>query len=155
MFIPKSSAEKHRRLVVEEALLRERFPFLHSRISGDSLRSRGRIRPTECSPEYRVEVNYRPWDSPAVRILEPKIEPETRLHFYRNGTLCLYDWREQPWETKWHLADTIVPWTAEWLVFYEIYLLTGRWLGKSALHGEATKAAKPLANDDEVKERTE
>jgi hypothetical protein len=27
------------------------------------------------------------------------------------------------------IADTIVPWTAEWLVHYEIWLMTGEWYG--------------------------
>ena len=27
------------------------------------------------------------------------------------------------------IADTIVPWTAEWLVYYEIWLMTGEWYG--------------------------
>ena len=27
------------------------------------------------------------------------------------------------------IADTIVPWTAEWLVHYEIWLVTGEWYG--------------------------
>jgi hypothetical protein len=27
------------------------------------------------------------------------------------------------------LAYTVVPWTSEWLVFYELWLITGEWLG--------------------------
>lgn len=27
------------------------------------------------------------------------------------------------------LADTIIPWTVEWLYFYELWLATGEWLG--------------------------
>jgi hypothetical protein len=28
-----------------------------------------------------------------------------------------------------YIADTIVPWAALWLVFYEYWLATGLWLG--------------------------
>lgn len=56
---------------------------------------------------------------------------------YKDGTLCLYDWREQPWQKHWHLHETIIPWTSEWLVFYEIWLLTGKWRGRSADHLDA------------------
>ncbi len=86
--------------------------------------------------------------NPNVRILSPTIEPKKELHFYKTGNLCLYDWREQPWQDKWHLADTIIPWTAEWLMYYEIYSLTGKWLGKSAIHGDAPKVAEPLPNTE-------
>jgi hypothetical protein len=27
------------------------------------------------------------------------------------------------------LADTVVPWTSEWLFFYEVWHATGLWLG--------------------------
>ena len=27
------------------------------------------------------------------------------------------------------IVDTIVPWTAEWLLHYEVWLATGEWLG--------------------------
>lgn len=89
------------------------------------------------SSEYRIEVCYKPWNAPGVRILEPDIPPQAKLHFYKEGTLCLYDWREQPWEKSWRLADTVIPWTSEWILFYELYLLTREWRGESALHGDA------------------
>ncbi|HWX23034.1 MAG TPA: hypothetical protein VN578_24290 [Candidatus Binatia bacterium] len=53
---------------------------------------------------------------------------------YSDCKLCLYDWRDQPWQDKWHLHETVIPWAAEWLVFYELLLLTGKWHGPSALH---------------------
>jgi hypothetical protein len=36
------------------------------------------------------------------------------------------------------LHETIIPWTAEWLVSYELYLTTGKWLGSSAVHTAKT-----------------
>jgi len=32
------------------------------------------------------------------------------------------------------LHETIIPWTAEWIVFYELWKITGEWLGSAALH---------------------
>lgn len=138
--IPANGANKYRKIVSEQVLLRQKFPFLNPRISGLALTCRGRIRPTEFSPDYRVEIYYAPWDSPEVRVIHPKITFIEGAHMYRNDTLCLFDWREQPWENTLHLHETIVPWTAEWLLFYEIWLLTGKWLGKSAVHGEPVEA---------------
>jgi hypothetical protein len=36
------------------------------------------------------------------------------------------------------LAETIVPWTAEWLFFYEVWMEDpeGRWLGLEAPHDD-------------------
>lgn len=133
-YLTSSNSEKYRKSVCEEMLIKKRFPLFDCRIRGKTLVCRGRLKPTENSADYRVEISYEPWGSPAVRILSPKIEPKKELHFYKTGNLCLYDWRNQPWQDKWHLADTIIPWAAEWLLYYEIYLLTGKWIGTSALH---------------------
>ena len=136
VMIPTNKADKYRKVVTEQMLIRDKFPFLHSRISGLELTCRGWIQPTEQSRSYRVEIRYLPWDSPVVRVIEPKIEFTPGAHMYHNDTLCLYDWREQPWQKNWHLHETIIPWTAEWLVFYELWILTGKWRGKSAVHGQ-------------------
>lgn len=135
VLIPTNKADKYRKVVTEQVLIRKKFPFLHSRIRGLELTCRGRIQPAEQSRSYRVEICYAPWDSPEVRVIDPKLEFVKDAHMYRNDTLCLYDWREQPWQRHLHLHETIVPWTAEWLVFYEIWLMTGKWRGKSAIHG--------------------
>ena len=136
-YIPRNDGDKSRRLIVEKLQIQERFPFLKTRMVGSRLVCRGRVQPTTASATYRIEVVYEPWDAPQIRILEPEIKPEGKLHFYKNGTLCLYDWREKPWQKRWHLADTIVPWAAEWLVFYEIYLLTGKRIGRAAVHSDS------------------
>lgn len=135
-----NKADKYHRVVAEHVLIRGEFPFLHSRISGLELTCRGRIQPTEQSQSYRIEIRYAPWDSPEVRVIDPKIQFTKGAHMYHNDTLCLYDWREQPWQNHWHLHQTIIPWTAEWLVFYELFLLTGKWLGKAATHDKPEAA---------------
>lgn len=129
-------------------LVKRRFPGFDCRIKGRKLVCRGKLKPTEHSEAYRIEVSYTPWGTPDVRILSPHIEPKRELHFYDTGNLCLYDWREQPWQDKWHLADTVIPWTAEWLLYYEIYVLTGKWIGKSAIHGDAKKLVEPMAETE-------
>ena len=55
---------------------------------------------------------------------------------YRTGDLCLYHPLSQPWQGTEDLHATILPWVAEWLVFYELYLTKGRWLGPEIPHGE-------------------
>ena len=42
--------------------------------------------------------------------------------------LCLHMFYEFSYKHDW-IADTIVPWTQEWLFFYEIWLATNEWCG--------------------------
>ena len=44
---------------------------------------------------------------------------------YDNGALCLYKPAETPWKLSDNLQKKIIPWAAEWLVFYELYLMCG------------------------------
>lgn len=40
--------------------------------------------------------------------------------------LCL---QRRDWDSGQLIADTYVPWAMEWLVFFELWLATGEWLG--------------------------
>ena len=78
---------------------------------------------------------------PLVTVTEPLLRrrPESPRqaipHVYRNREcslrpyLCLYNARANEWEGRLAVAKTIVPWTVDWLVCYEAWLLTGRWSG--------------------------
>lgn len=48
------------------------------------------------------------------------------------------------WTERACLANTIMPWAAMWLYYYEIWLVTDAWLGPSSPHGMA--ATKGQAN---------
>ena len=49
--------------------------------------------------------------------------------------ICLYRHREFTKDK--FLANTIIPWTVEWLYFYEIWLATGEWCGGGEHPGES------------------
>jgi hypothetical protein len=104
-------------------------------INRGSLRGVGLLRPGLLFAVYRVEVQYSDHGVPEVFVLEPGLvalhgpiphtyAPKPPRHPRRS--LCLYT-------GKWHpcdrISDTIVPWTAEWLAYYEVWLATGEWLG--------------------------
>lgn len=87
---------------------------------------------------YRVEVRYAVGASPKVRILSPELErlpgnEEGSLpHVYgpsNDPTLCLYDPEANEWNSTMLIAEKIIPWTIEWLTFYEFWLMTGVWSG--------------------------
>lgn len=54
-----------------------------------------------------------------------------RHNFAKRGynMLCLYDPDAAEWDTDQPIALTIVPWTAQWLLFYELWQATGQWTG--------------------------
>lgn len=104
----------------------------------------------ELQPEsepYTVEILHRlsrhspraRHPMPEVRVTEPRLrrrsaQPDQPIpHVYVNEhtpylpLLCLYDPAGDEWHAGLSIADTIVPWTAEWLSCYEFWLETGIW----------------------------
>ncbi|MBY3123484.1 hypothetical protein ACC764_27550 [Rhizobium ruizarguesonis] len=87
---------------------------------------------------YRIEVRYAVGSNPEVRILSPELErlpgnEEGSLpHVYgpsSDPTLCLYDPLTDEWNSTMLIAEKIIPWTIDWLTFYEFWLMTGVWSG--------------------------
>lgn len=99
-------------------------------MSNSGLVWRGRIQPTVASRAYDVEVVYIGGEYPRVRVLDPPLETNSEgalPHFFHEGALCLHERHE--WQPDMRIVDTILPWTAEWLAHYEIWLATGQWFG--------------------------
>lgn len=133
--------------VTQQAVgLRTRYPDGRVRLGPNRLTWTHILRPTDISRCYRVRLRYQSGKHPKVWVLDHlAIRPGTTLpHTYADNTLCLY--RTDDWDRFMQLADTIIPWTAEWLAFYEIWLLSGDWEGggewpptrRSDLLGKAT-----------------
>lgn len=40
------------------------------------------------------------------------------------------------------LVDTILPWTSQWLLYYELWLITGHWMGSGHDHPADTGSLK-------------
>ncbi|MCX6132627.1 MAG: hypothetical protein NTU47_02340 [Ignavibacteriales bacterium] len=77
---------------------------------------------------------------PDVYVASPKLDlfpGESRLpHVYstEEQRLCLYYRRAREWNSGMYIGDTIIPWTSEWLLHYEIWLATGSWHGGGIQH---------------------
>lgn len=93
----------------------------------------GSLQPRPSSPRYRVLIRYRGARSPRVKVLDPPIDKRAP-HQYKGGYLCLFLPVDHSWNEKSIIAETIVPWTAEWLYYYEYWLETGEWFGEEAPH---------------------
>ncbi|MFN8418792.1 MAG: hypothetical protein U0528_06065 [Anaerolineae bacterium] len=94
----------------------------------------GTLTPRKNKPiTYLIKVMYPFGEYPQVRVLSPDIRHDAP-HTYRDMTLCLYRPADESWTSAKLIANTIVPWTAEWLRYYEIWLNTGFWCGPEAPH---------------------
>ena len=110
--------------------LKELFPNVHAKLKPGRLTWVGDIQPTALSRVYTIQVAYQAGGVPAVKVLKPQLEPrpDAKLpHLYDNGALCLYEAGE--WDPSMSIANTILPWTSEWLIHYEIWRATGVWYG--------------------------
>src|SRR5262249_8074615 len=102
----------------------------------------GELTPTAISETYTVEIVYKRRLPPHVWVRVPELaiakEDYRFTHLYRDGSLCLHDASEwKPWMT---ISTTIVPWTIEWLFYYEAWRATGSWSGG----GEYRIPPKPM-----------
>ncbi|MES2466344.1 MAG: hypothetical protein V4675_03495 [Verrucomicrobiota bacterium] len=127
-------AEGYRRFVMQKKLMGDHFPNFSCSYSKRCLTCVGSITPEEGCATYSLKISYVADHSPKVWVMSPKIALNKNIHVYSDGSLCLYYPKETPWQNTDNLHEKILPWTAEWLVYYEIYLMTGVWRGKSAPH---------------------
>lgn len=101
------------------------------------------LRPTADSAPYQVRILHEPGRFPKVWVVSPSLHPGSPHRYHIDGTLCLYWPKEWRWAPRESLASTIIPWTAFWLYYYELWLVTGDWLGPSSPHmyGHSKEAA--------------
>lgn len=96
------------------------------------------LQPTPMSRRYSVKIDYRLGASPEVKVVAPELQlhcaAEELPHTFPGEKLCLHLPGE--WSPSMYIAHTTVPWTSEWLFYYELWLITGNWEGDG--HGESS-----------------
>lgn len=106
----------------------------------------GILKSSPIGDEYKVKLTYELGKNPNVYVLEPTSlklaeDKKTLPHVYDNKKqrLCLYypDWKE--WNSSKSIAQTVMLWAIEWLYHYELWLITGEWLGGGTVHGATKK----------------
>ncbi len=91
--------------------------------------------PTPLSRLYRARIDYRQGKPPAVYVDTPDLvalaDGRPLPHVYEQSPprLCLYLPNSREWGPWMRLDQTIVPWTALWLFYFEAWLLSGEWSG--------------------------
>lgn len=119
----------------------EQWPDLRGKKLPDgTLIWRGPLRPK--AQLYTVSIIWKPgaMSLPYVMVGDPPLQPRPggtfaeipHLIFYKEkpeqSGLCLFDPDGMEWSASDLIATTTVPWTAEWLAYYELWHLTGEWL---------------------------
>jgi hypothetical protein len=122
--------------------LRQSFPEAVITITGARLAWTGVITPTPLSRRYTVRITYYAGKYPRVVVADPPLRPDedgSLPHLYRDGCLCLH--QEDQWDGSMSIADTILPWTAEWLAHYELWRRSGLWYGDEPVGAGTATAA--------------
>lgn len=115
-----------------------KFKFTDWNVNFDAicLIANGKIKPTSRSETYTVEIEYfiiKKKPLVQVKILDPILKKNTKgeeiPHMYSQESLCLFMPKYNEFKKTDLICDTIIPWTSLWLYYYEIWHMTGKWLG--------------------------
>lgn len=138
-YIRKAKSNKYKYYYLlkhEMELINDKFDFIQCTLGKTNnfwrLTCHGTFSQLDTIYEYRITYDGK--NAPKVKILSPELI-EKPPHVYEGNYLCLYYPKEQPWNSKeMSLYSTIVPWTHEWIVFYELYLIIGKWIHPEIKH---------------------
>lgn len=131
--------QKHKTLTLLQQLFLINGKYknvIKSYIKNNTLVVALKIKPTENSSEYIVEVRYKKGYKPTALLVYPNLQefegkrPHHIYGFRRDkAILCIYDTRNKSceWNKDMVLADTVIPWVSTWLFAYEYWLITGVW----------------------------
>lgn len=125
---------KSKTIGLQLGMMRSHFPqFKYRRARGCQIWT-GTLKPSPKSPDYTVQIEYRLRHHPHVYVLSPEISPDAPHIYHFDDSLCLYHPNDGDWSSEKYIALTIVPWIVEWLRYYEIWCVTGKWFGPEASH---------------------
>jgi hypothetical protein len=93
-----------------------------------------RTRPYLLCREYAIRIVYEKEGIPKVFVKDPDLsklaEGRDLPHVYKRPTrLCLYLPGSGEWLNTMRIDQTLVPWTATWLYYFEEWLVSDDWKG--------------------------
>lgn len=124
-------ADENRRCYRQVADLRTKYPRSRATWKQGTVTWTGMVQPNPLCDIYTVKIS---WDGhrrrPVVHVLHPLLtipKGKSLPHVFPGDELCLHFPGE--WSPDMLITDSIIPWTSEWLYFYELWLATGEWHG--------------------------
>jgi hypothetical protein len=130
----KNFSVRDRTIAEQLSAMKSKYPQFETGFTSHSgLKVTGALQPTSRSAAYNFVLKYNLTESPKIKIVSPELKKnekgEDAEHLYPNGYLCLYQPKYREFTRTDLLTDTIIPWTSLWLYHYEVWHLTGEWLG--------------------------
>ena len=112
-------------LAMQLIWMRQRYPSFRARVKRGQLVAIGDLVPSKQSRTYRIKLLYALRASPRVYVIAPDLSHlpggDSLPHVYPpDNQLCLYLPGNGEWTQNMFLADTIVPWASEWLLWSAI-----------------------------------
>jgi hypothetical protein len=106
-------------------------------IQGRELRFGFRVAPTAMSREYRCLLKIHSAAFPELFVVAPDLKalaagrklPHVYPHDGVGTKLCLWLPKAHEWCEQMRLDETYLPWAAEWLDYFEEWLVTNDWAG--------------------------
>jgi hypothetical protein len=134
--LPQPSIPNLARRLLELEILR--LPDARYEYVGRELHFRAGLSPGQFGRVYDCLLKIKPdAQDPEITVIAPDLKElaggRKIPHIYPSdglGTnLCLWWPKGRDWRPTMRLTDTFIPWTAEWLHYFELWLLTDEWLG--------------------------
>lgn len=123
-------------LSLQRFLVDQFYPGTETFLRSGKLIAKYDLKDRDWKNVYEVGIVYTPFQDPKTFILSPDIKPSISFHMYSDKSLCLYHRSDFQINQQISLANQIIPWTIEWALFYELWLVNGNvWLGKERAHG--------------------
>lgn len=121
---------------ISEQIASMKYKYPHFKTiftSFNKMKVTGVLQPTARSESYHFVLRYDLKGIPNVRITSPELKEnekgEVIPHLYSTQNLCLYRPKYLEFQKKHFLCDTVIPWISLWLYYYEVWHLTGEWIG--------------------------
>lgn len=123
-------------LIQHKIALEHSHPESSCDLKRNVLTWRASMRPTALSDAYKVVISYDEHHTPRIFVQGQTLRGLSKSDFphkyeidKKNNRVrvCLYLPSELDYGKP--FSETLVPWTAEWLFHYEIWLATGDWRG--------------------------
>lgn len=144
------SLVKNRRYSSAQQLctLRIRFPDSKGTLLHNGFEWVFSVIPTDLSDTYQIKIIYRDGFLPRVFVVSPKPlqKPPSakRLpHTYDTKRQRICVCLPSDWNSSMLIADTIVHWSIQWLIYYEHWAYTGIWKGG----GHGNWDVEPICDD--------
>jgi hypothetical protein len=123
-------------LTRQQSDLLRTYPTSLCSVHYNTLHWQGNLQPSPLSKSYEVEMIYQISFPPKIYVIGNNLKKLDDPHFphkyqvfkeENKARICLD--RYHVFNKSKYLTLTIIPWTIEWLYFYEIWLATGEWCG--------------------------